>query len=140
MAENKTVPTDQSVEAFLNAVTDGRKRQDSFTILELMKEVTGLEPKMWGSSIVGFGTYHYKYASGREGDMILAGFSPRKQALTIYNMGDFDGRDDLLNQLGKHSTGGGCLYIKRLDDVDVPTLKHLITESYTHAKEQKGSS
>ena len=132
MAKNKTIPTNQSVEEFLNAVADERKREDSFAILELMKQVTGLEPKMWGSSIVGFGSYHYKYESGREGDMILAGFSPRKQNLTIYNMGGIDQYDDLLKKLGKHTVGGGCLYIKRLDDVDLPTLKRLIEESFKH--------
>src|ERR1700730_7548934 len=107
MAENKTTPNDQNVEQFLNAVADERKRKDSFTILELMQQVTGMEPKMWGSSIVGFGSYHYTYASGRQGDMMLAGFSPRKQNLTLYNMGDFERRDDLLKQLGKYTTGGG---------------------------------
>ena len=134
MAGNKTTPNDQDVEQFLNSVADEQKRQDSFTILELMKQVTGLEPRMWGSSIVGFGSYHYRYESGREGDMILAGFSPRKQNLTLYNMGGFERYDDLLKQLGKHSTGKGCLYIKRLDDVDLATLKSLIEESFQHAK------
>ena len=132
MAENKTVPTDQNVEAFLNNVDDEQKRKDSFIILELMKKATGLEPKMWGSSIVGFGTYHYKYDSGREGDMILAGFSPRKQNLTFYNMGGSERFEDLLKKLGKHTTGKGCLYIKRLSDVDMPTLKTLIEESYKY--------
>src|SRR5947207_14039281 len=133
MVENKTTPNDQDVEQFLNSVDDERKRKDSYMILELMKQVTGMEPKMWGKSIVGFGSYHYKYESGREGDMILAGFSPRKQNLTLYNMGGgFERRDDLLQQLGKHTTGGGCLYIKRLDDVDLPTLKSLIEESFQH--------
>jgi hypothetical protein len=136
MAGNKTVPNDQSVEQFLNAVADERKRQDGFKLLELMKQITGLEPVMWGSSIVGFGSYHYKYESGREGDMILAGFSPRKQNLTIYNMGGLAEFDDLLKKLGKHTTGGGCLYIKRLDDVDLPTLKSLIQESFKHAQQK----
>lgn len=136
MAKNKTTPTNQSVEEFLNAVADEGKREDSFTIVELMKQVTGLEPKMWGSSIVGFGSYHYKYESGREGDMILAGFSPRKQNLTIYNMGGIDQDGDLLKKLGKHTVGGGCLYIKRLDDVDLPTLKRLIEESFKHAQQK----
>ncbi|HWZ20728.1 MAG TPA: DUF1801 domain-containing protein [Ktedonobacteraceae bacterium] len=135
MAENKTTPNDQDVEQFLNSVDDERKRKDSFTILELMKQVTGLEPRMWGSSIVGFGSYHYTYESGREGDMILAGFSPRKQNLTLYNMSGFERRDDLLQKLGKHTTGKGCLYIKRLDDVDLPTLKSLIEESFKHVKQ-----
>ena len=135
MAENKTTPNDQDVEQFLNSVDDERKRKDSFTILELMKQVTGIEPRMWGSSIVGFGSYHYKYESGREGDMILAGFSPRKQNLTLYNMSGFERYDDLIKQLGKHTTGKGCLYIKRLDDVDLPTLKSLIEESFKHVKQ-----
>src|ERR1041385_9228830 len=105
MAKNKTTPNDLSVEQFLNSVEDERKRKDSFTILELMKQVTGMEPKMWGSSIVGFGSYHYKYESGREGDSVLAGFSPRKQNLTIYNMGGIEQFDGLLKKLGKHTTG-----------------------------------
>lgn len=132
MADNKTIPNDHDVTAFLNGVADERQRKDSFTILEVMKQVTGMEPKMWGSSIVGFGTYHYKYDSGREGDMILAGFSPRKQTLTIYNMGSFEKDNDLLNKLGKYTTGKGCLYIKRLDDVDLPALKSLIEQSFKH--------
>ena len=136
MAENKTTPNDQDVEQFLNSVDDERKRKDSFTILELMKQVTGMEPRMWGSSIVGFGSYHYKYESGREGDMILAGFSPRKQNLTLYNMSGFERYDDLIKKLGKHTTGKGCLYIKRLDDVDLPTLKSLIEESFKHVKQK----
>lgn len=133
MAENKTTPTDQNVEQFLSTVEDERKRKDSFTILELMKQVTGMEPQMWGSSIVGFGSYHYKYESGREGDMPLVGFSPRKQNLTIYHSGGFEIVDNLLKKLGKYTTGKGCLYIKRLDDVDLPTLKSLIEASFRNA-------
>src|SRR2546430_11580670 len=136
MAENKTTPNDQDVEQFLKNVDDERKCKDSCTILELMKQVTGIEPRMWGSSIVGFGSYHYKYESGREGDMPFAGFSPRKQNLTLYNMGGFERYDDLLKKLGKHTTGKGCLYIKRLDDVDLPTLKSLIEESFKHVKQK----
>ena len=134
MAENKTTPTDQNVEQFLNTIEDERKRRDSFTLMELMKQITGMEPKMWGSSIVGFGSYHYKYESGREGDTILAGFSPRKQNLTIYNMGSFEQHGSLLKKLGKHTMGKGCLYIKRLDDVDLPTLKSLIEESFKRVR------
>jgi hypothetical protein len=137
MADNKTTPNDLNVEQFLNGIEDERKRKDSFAILELMKQVTGLEPKMWGSSIIGFGSYHYKYASGREGDTILAGFSPRKQNLTLYGMGGFEQLDNLLGKLGKHTTGKGCLYIKRLDDVDLPTLKRLMEESFKHAKDKQ---
>jgi hypothetical protein len=136
MAENKTVPTDQDVEQFLNSVEDERKRQDSFTILELMKQITGEEPKMWGSSMVGFGSYHYKYDSGREGDMMLTGFSPRKQNLTLYLMGGFEQHEELLKKLGKHTLGKGCLYIKRLSDVDMPTLKTLIEESFNDFKDR----
>jgi Domain of unknown function (DU1801) len=136
MAEIKTKPNDQNVEQFLNAIEDERKRKDSFTILKLMQDATGLQPRMWGSSIVGFGSYHYKYASGREGDSALAGFSPRKQNLTIYIMGRFDSNDDLLKKLGKHSLGKGCLYIKRLDDIDLPTLKRLIEESVKNVKQR----
>ncbi len=136
MAENKTTPNDQDVEQFLNSIADEQKRKDSFTLLELMKQATGMEPRMWGSSIVGFGSYHYKYESGREGDTILAGFSPRKQNLTLYHMGSVEPSNDLFKQLGKHTTGKGCLYIKRLDDVDLPTLKRLIEESVKHVKQK----
>jgi hypothetical protein len=103
-----------------------------------MKEVTGLEPTMWGSSIVGFGTYHYKYESGREGDAILAGFSPRKDSLTLYNIGAMEQYAPLDKQLGKYKTGKGCLYIKRLDDIDLPTLKRLIEASFNRIKQQHG--
>jgi len=136
MAENKTVPTDENVAQFLNAIPDESKRADSFTIVDLMRQVTGLEAKMWGASIVGFGSYHYKYESGREGDMFLAGFSPRKQNLTIYSMGSFADDDYLLKKLGKFTRSKGCLYIKRLDDVDLPTLKSLLAESYRRMKRE----
>lgn len=138
MSENKTTPNNESVEQFLNTIPDEQKRQDCYTILELMNQVTGMEPRMWGSSIVGFGSYHYKYDSGREGDAILAGFSPRKQNLTIYNMGGFES-EDLLQKLGKHTTGKGCLYIKRLDDVDLPTLRRLIEESVKYYNDKVNS-
>lgn len=130
----KTKPNDQSVTAFLNAVADEKKRQDSFVILELMREVTGVEPKMWGDSIVGFGSYHYKYASGREGDMFLAGFSPRKQSLTLYIMSGFSEYEALLGKLGKHKTGKSCLYVKKIEDIDLPTLRELIRQSVDHMK------
>jgi hypothetical protein len=135
MSENKTVPTDQGVEDFLNAIEDERRRKDSFMLLNLMREVTGMEPRMWGSSIVGFGMYHYKYASGREGDTMLVGFSPRKQNLAIYNMGGIDPDEDRFKKLGKHTIGKGCLYIKRLDDIDLPTLKSLVAASFTRTRE-----
>lgn len=139
MAENKTTANDQSVEQFLDTVADEQRREDSFKMLNIMREVTGLEAKMWGSSIIGFGSYHYRYESGREGDMMLAGFSPRKQSLVIYNMGSIDEDDELFRSLGKHTMGKGCLYIKRLDDIDVPTLKRLLGESFKRVKEKTGT-
>ena len=132
MAELKTKPTDHSVEAFLNSVADDQKRQDSFTILNLMAEVTGDEPQMWGDTIVGFGRYHYKYASGREGDWFLTGFSPRKQNLTLYIMAGFDEYDNLMAQLGKYKTGKSCLYIKKLKDIDQAVLRELVKQSAEH--------
>lgn len=132
MAELKTKLNDASVEAFLNGVIDERKRGDAFAILAMMQEITHKEPKMWGDSIVGFGSYHYKYASGREGEWFTIGFSPRKQSLTLYFMPGFEQQGELLQKLGKHSTGQGCLYIKKLDDVDLPTLKQMIERAVAH--------
>jgi hypothetical protein len=137
MTELKTKRNKGDVEAFLNNVSDERKRQDSFTILELMKQVTGKEPEMWGDSIVGFGSYHYTYASGREGDWFLTGFSPRKQNLTLYIMAGFDGYDQLLRKLGKHSTGKSCLYIKKMDDVDTDVLEELVKKSVKRMQESR---
>ena len=128
-AENKTKKTEASVEEFLNAVEHEGKRKDSFTILEMMKDITGEEPKMWGSSIVGFGSYHYKYASRREGDMPITGFSPRKQSLTLYIMPGFDAYESLLGKLGKHKLGKSCLYINKLADVDLKVLRELVMQS-----------
>ena len=127
--ENKTQITKASVEDFLNAVEHQGKRSDSFTILEMMREVTGMEPAMWGPSIVGFGSYHYTYASGREGDFPVTGFSPRKQNLTLYIMPGFDAYESLLSKLGKHTLGKSCLYIKKLADVDLEVLKELVAKS-----------
>jgi len=132
MAELKTKKTTASVKDFLNSVPDERKRKDSFAIVKLMQEVTGIKPAMWGPSIVGFGKYHYKYASGHEGDAPLAGFSPRKQNLTLYIMAGFDGRAELLGKLGKHKTGKVCLYINKLEDVDLFTLKDLVRRSFEY--------
>jgi len=129
MAELKTKPTDQSVEDFLQAVPDERRRGDSLAIVEMMARVTSEQPKMWGSSIVGFGVWHYRYESGREGDWFLAGFSPRKQNLTLYLTQGFDRYGDLLKRLGKHKTGKGCLYINKLDDVDSGVLEELVARS-----------
>ena len=127
MAELKTKPTKLSVEKFIKSATYGQTREDCFTIAKLMSEATGAEPQMWGTSIVGFGTQRYKYATGREGEWLIIGFSPRKQNLTLYlGIYGLEEHTDLLKKLGKHSLGKGCLYIKRLSDVDLPTLKTLI--------------
>ncbi|MCL4858009.1 MAG: DUF1801 domain-containing protein [Caldilineaceae bacterium] len=129
MAELKTKPTDQSVEEFLNNIPDEKRRQECRTVAQLMQAATGAEPKLWGSSMVGFGSYHYKYASGHEGDAFLTGFSPRKQNLTLYIMAGFEHYDELMQKLGKYKTGKSCLYIKKLDDVDLETLESLIRRS-----------
>ena len=134
MAELKTKRNKGDVDAFLNSIPDEKKRQDSFAILNLMKQVTGEEPEMWGDSIVGFGSYHYKYASGREGDWFVTGFSPRKQNLTLYIMAGFDNYNQLLGKLGKHSIGKSCLYVKKIDDVDMDVLKELVRGSVEHMK------
>ena len=135
-AELKTKVNDVSVEGFLNSVADEQKREDCFEILKLMKQVTKETPRMWGSSIVGFGSYHYVGKSGREGDWMLTGFSPRKQNLTLYLMGGFDSEKDLLKKLGKYKTSVGCLYIKKLEDVDKKVLKELVIASVKKMKSQ----
>ncbi len=132
MVELKTKQTDQSVEQFLNSVQDVKRRQDCFTILEMMKKVTGFEPKMWGTSMIGFGNYHYKYASGHEGDMFLAGFSPRKQELTLYIGGGLQRYEGVMKNLGKYRAGKGCLYIKKVEDIDLPVLEELVKQSVAH--------
>ena len=129
MGELKTKPTNASVEKFLNGIADEVRREDCFKVAKMMEEITGEKPVMWGPSIVGFGSYHYKYASGQEGDWPISAFSPRKRDLTIYIMPGFAAHSELMKQLGKHSTGKSCLYLKRLSDVQVPTLKKLIRES-----------
>ena len=134
MAELKTKQTDASVEKFLNKIADDVRREDCFTIARIMEEITGSKPKMWGESLVGFGAYHYKYASGHEGDWPLMSFSPRKNDLTLYLMGGFEHHKNLMGQLGKHRTGRSCLHIKRLSDVHMPTLKKLIRESVKSMK------
>jgi len=136
MAELKTKLNKASVEKFLNSVKDNQKREDSFKILEIMKKITKEEPKMWGPSIVGFGSYHYKYASGHEGDMCIAGFSPRKESLTIYILPGFDKYDSLMKKLGKYKTGKSCLYIKKLEDVDTKILEKFILSSFNYMKEK----
>jgi hypothetical protein len=136
MYELKTKLNTASVGKFLNSVKDKQKREDSFKILDMMKKITKEEPKMWGSSIVGFGSYHYKYESGHEGDMCMAGFSPRKESLTIYILPGFEKNKSLMEKLGKFKTGKSCLYIKRLDDVDMKILNKLITESVKWMKQK----
>jgi hypothetical protein len=134
MAENKTKQTDASVSRFLNTVKDVHKREDSVALVEIMSKITKMEPKMWGPSIVGFGSHHYKYDSGREGDICIVGFSPRKEALTLYLMGGIQIHEGLLKSLGKYKTGKGCLYIKELADVDLGVLKKLISASFKDRK------
>ena len=134
MAEAKTKPTDQNVASFIKKIPDPQTRDDCFAIAKLMKEATRSEPQMWGSAIVGFGTRHIQYADGREGDWPLIAFSPRKQNLTLYIMSGAGSHAELLKKLGKHKVGGGCLHIKRLADIDLPTLKKLIRESVKQKK------
>jgi Domain of unknown function (DU1801) len=132
MTEIKTKLNDAPVADFLNSIKDEQVRKDCWTIVDIMQEATKAKPQMWGTSIVGFGSYHYKYASGREADWMLTAFSPRKQNITLYLSADFEGRGELMAQLGKHSCGKGCIYIKRLSDVHLPTLKKLIKGSVKH--------
>jgi hypothetical protein len=129
MADNKTKSTKSSVAAFIDALTDPVRRSDAKALIKVMQNATGEKPRMWGPSIVGFGSYHYKYESGREGDMPVIAFSPRKAATVLYGVTGFGGATALLAKLGKHSTGKGCLYIKMLADVDQPTLETLIVKS-----------
>jgi hypothetical protein len=130
VAEAKTKPTKESVTGFLNKITDATRREDCFAVVKIMEEITGSKPQMWGPSIVGFGSYHYKYASGHEGDWPVIAFSPRKQDLTLYlSLNGYEKFGALMDQLGKHKTGKSCLYIKRLSDIHLPTLKKLIKAS-----------
>jgi hypothetical protein len=129
MAELKTKKTEASVDDFLNGLPSEQTRKDCFEIVKIMQQATKEEPKMWGSSIIGFGSTHLKYASGRELDWMMIGFSPRKQNLTLYVPGSLDTYADLLENLGKHKTGGGCLYIKTLKDVDTKVLEELVQRS-----------
>jgi hypothetical protein len=136
MAELKTKKTNESVTGFLNEISDEQRREDCFAVAKIMEEVTKASPKMWGASIVGFGSYHYEYGSGRVADWPVTGFSPRKQNLTLYIMAGFDKHPDLMAKLGPHSTGKSCLYVKRLSDIHIPTLKKLIKESIKYMKTQ----
>ncbi len=124
-AQNITTENNNSVAAFLNRVADETKKQDSFKLVEIIEKQSGFTAKMWGTAIIGFGTYHYVYESGREGDMCIVGFSPRKDAIALYfSLGDK--REELLEKFGKHKTGKGCIYIKKLDDINLPVFKKMI--------------
>ena len=135
MAEPKTKATKQKVDSFIKGLTDSQTREDCATLVKLMKEATGAEPQMWGSSIMGFGTRIIKYAGGREGEWPLIAFSPRKQNLVLYSIAGSDVQAEALKKLGKHSVGKGCLYIKRLSDIDLPTLKKMIKASVKRKKQ-----
>jgi len=136
MSGNKTIPTSQSVDDFIASISDDQKRQDCIALQHLMRQITKEKPVMWGTSIVGFGQYHYKYDSGREGDMLMTGFSPRSQNISIYIIAGFKRYEALMKTLGKHKTGKSCLYVKRLSDVDTAVLKELVTASFNHIKEK----
>jgi hypothetical protein len=138
MSDLKTKKNDASVEEFLAGIPHDRRREDCRVVVEMMTEITGEEPAMWGSSIIGFGTYHYKYASGREGDWPITGVAPRKQSLTLYIMPGFDRYEELMGRIGKHKTGVSCLYVNKLDDVDLPTLRTLVSESFAYMKKKYG--
>lgn len=134
MAELKTKKNDASVASFLQSVDNERRKEDCIAVLELMKKITQAEPSMWGPSIIGLGHFHYKYASGRENDWFLTGLSPRKQSLTLYIMSGFSRYDEILSRLGKFKTGKSCLYINKLEDIDMKVLEELITASVEFLK------
>ncbi|GEK91978.1 DUF1801 domain-containing protein [Alkalibacterium kapii] len=129
MYKLKTQPTDKSVVSFIEAIEHPGKREDAFKLLDVFTETTGMQPKMWGKSIIGYGAYHYKYQSGHEGDAILVGFSPRKARISLYFPTGFDKRDELLRIFGKHKTGRACVYVNKLADIDISVLKELIDQS-----------
>jgi hypothetical protein len=130
-AKQKTTATTQSVSSFVKKIEDKQRQNDCFEIIEIMKERSGFEPKMWGPSIIGFGSYHYKYESGHEGDAPLVGFSPRKSEFALYTA-NFDGKEELLKKFGKHKAAKACVYIKKLEDINVDVLKKLVTGSVKH--------
>ena len=135
MAKNKTIETQKSVAAFLTTIKDGKKRKDCSALIDLIADDTGLEPKMWGTSIVGFGTYHYKYESGREGDAPLVGLSPRANAITLY-LSNVQAKEELIKKFGKHTAGKGCIYIQKLEDIDTSVLTKMVKNSITHLKKK----
>jgi len=134
MAKNKTTETQNSFTDFINAIENEVKRNDAFELLKIIQEATGFEPKMWGPSIIGFGSYHYKYDSGHEGDAPLAGFSPRKTAMTVYFYLPQEKREELLSKLGKHTSSKACIYIKKLEDIDIEILKKIILLSIEYTQ------
>jgi Domain of unknown function (DU1801) len=134
MAEQKTKPTGKNVNAFLDGIADQSRRTECYAMVDMMKRVTGTEPKIWGTGLVGFGNYHYKYASGHEGDCFITGFASRKSALTLYITAGLERFPKLLEKLGKHKAGKGCLYIKNLDDVNLSVLEDLLKKSVDHTK------
>ncbi|MDA0978347.1 MAG: DUF1801 domain-containing protein [Proteobacteria bacterium] len=140
MAANKTVPTSISPGAFLKAVADPQQRKDTQVLHRMMREITGKRAKMWGDSIVGYGSYHYRYDSGREGDFLLTGFSPRKQNISVYIMPGFSAYAGLMKKLGRHKTGKSCLYIKTLEDIDLDVLRQLIKQSVSDMQQMYPTS
>ena len=136
MAKNKTVETQDSVPGFLMTIKDEKRRKDFSAIIDLITEHTGFEPKMWGTSIVGFGIYHYKYESGREGDAPLAGIASRANAITLYLSSNFDKREELLSKFGKYKTVKGCIYIQKLEDIDTRILTKMVKNSIKHVKKK----
>jgi nucleoid DNA-binding protein len=138
MAKNKTTETQNSVAAFLKTIKEEKRRKDFSAIIDLITKQTGLEPKMWGTAIVGFGSYHYKYESGREGDAPLTGIAARANAITLYLGSEFSKREELLSKFGKHKIGGGCIHIQKLEDIDTGILTKMIKNSIAHRKKQHG--
>jgi hypothetical protein len=140
MAQNKTTETGASVDEFLASIKNDTRREDSTMLLDIMRRATGVEPRMWGPAIIGFGKYHYKYETGREGEMLRVGFSPRKANLAVYLIAKNDRLRERMNDLGKHKTGGSCLYVNKLSDVDLEVLEELVLRSWQLAQEEYGEN
>lgn len=140
MAENQTRPTTASVDRFVAEIENPRRRNDALVSLSIYKDVTGLQPVMWGPSIIGFGSIHYVYDSGREGDMPAAGFSPRKASMTFYIDGEFEGAEELFARLGKHKKSVACVYINKLDDVDLAVLREIVARDFAEATDKQGDT
>lgn len=132
MAKNKTEQTTENVSDYISTVADEIKRKDAFELIKIMQNATGFEPKMWGAGIIGFGSYHYKYKSGHEGDAPLLGFSPRKDAISLYLSSTFENKEELLSKFGKHKAGKGCIYIKKMSDIDLEILNKMISLSVSY--------